>query len=631
MIMADNQQLGGPLAYAYRYDQLHRIKQMQAWDNINTGSFSWNAGGSALTEYKTTYNYDGNGNLTKLKRHGNLTGTDKMMDSLIYTYPSTSNRLFQVVDSMANNSRYSGDFDEKNSFSYDNSGNLRFLYEFDGGGYKQTTLTWNHYGKVKEAYRLSPVNIKTTFGYGPDQNRVVKAIINTSTSDTTYTYYFRDAQGNVMAVYQRHEDTLSWNEQHLYGSARIGILRPDVQWYTGALPPDSPYFADHDTLYEGWKYYEISNHLGNVMATINDRKAQFDTDADDEAEYYEAAILSATDYYPFGFDMPGRKYQVGDYRYGFNGKEQDTDGEWGQLTHYDYGFRIYNPGIGKFLSVDPLTKGYPGLTPYQFASNTPIQAIDLDGLEAIIIHLLGPKARSKIDLVSRREIESQIEETMLSMDVNLDVKFTDQMVPMSKKDFQSQPSYHYNDSYVIFTDAGILKDIDFESLGWQEPGEIQDRIKNVGTSWNEKWKVIGAAGESAGSEFISVIDIENATSVRFDGRTQTDILTHLIEHESGHPKFRFHPRSTSDVTHGNVSEYGAPGHVSETILGRGYSGLGLGYDNYMVEMLQTLHGKASEKWHPPMSKGHTPTSKETLPFESPSKVARDAQRVEKNN
>ena len=51
------------------------------------------------------------------------------------------------------------------------------------------------------------------------------------------------------------------------------------------------------------------------------------------------------------------------------------------LTAYDYGFRIYNPAIGKFLSVDPLTEKYPELTPYQFASNTPIKAIDIDGLE----------------------------------------------------------------------------------------------------------------------------------------------------------------------------------------------------------------------------------------------------------
>lgn len=33
--------------------------------------------------------------------------------------------------------------------------------------------------------------------------------------------------------------------------------------------------------------------------------------------------------------------------------------------------------------MDPLTKGYPMLTPYQFASNTPIQGIDLDGMELL--------------------------------------------------------------------------------------------------------------------------------------------------------------------------------------------------------------------------------------------------------
>jgi len=72
---------------------------------------------------------------------------------------------------------------------------------------------------------------------------------------------------------------------------------------------------------------------------------------------------------------------AGDYRYGFNGKEKDQDGEWGSNTHYDYGFRIYNPAIGKFLSVDPLADEYPFYTPYQFAGNMPITSIDLDGLE----------------------------------------------------------------------------------------------------------------------------------------------------------------------------------------------------------------------------------------------------------
>lgn len=79
--------------------------------------------------------------------------------------------------------------------------------------------------------------------------------------------------------------------------------------------------------------------------------------------------------------MPNRTFNAGDYRFGFNGKEADRNGEWGSLNHYDYGFRIYNPGLAKFLSVDPLRREYSELTPYQFAANKPIWAIDLDGLE----------------------------------------------------------------------------------------------------------------------------------------------------------------------------------------------------------------------------------------------------------
>ena len=48
--------------------------------------------------------------------------------------------------------------------------------------------------------------------------------------------------------------------------------------------------------------------------------------------------------------------------------------------------QLDNAHESRFLSVDPLTSKYPMLTPYQFASNTPIQAIDLDGLEAYFIH-----------------------------------------------------------------------------------------------------------------------------------------------------------------------------------------------------------------------------------------------------
>jgi len=68
------------------------------------------------------------------------------------------------------------------------------------------------------------------------------------------------------------------------------------------------------------------------------------------------------------------------YRFGFNGKEHD-DETYGEGNVYDYGFRIYNPRVGKFLTVDPLSPKYPWYSPFQFAGNKPIWAKDLDGLE----------------------------------------------------------------------------------------------------------------------------------------------------------------------------------------------------------------------------------------------------------
>ena len=79
--------------------------------------------------------------------------------------------------------------------------------------------------------------------------------------------------------------------------------------------------------------------------------------------------------------MPGRKFSSASlYRYGFNGKENDNEVK-GEGNQQDYGMRIYDPRLARFLSVDPITQNYPMLTPYQFASNSPISGIDLDGLE----------------------------------------------------------------------------------------------------------------------------------------------------------------------------------------------------------------------------------------------------------
>ena len=102
--------------------------------------------------------------------------------------------------------------------------------------------------------------------------------------------------------------------------------------------------------------------------------------------------------------QPGRKYSSAGtgYRYGFNGKENDPEVK-GIGAQYDYGFRIYDSRLGRFLSVDPLAKSYPWNSTYAFAENDVIRAIDLDGLEKLVstIRYKTPKNGSQIVTVTK--------------------------------------------------------------------------------------------------------------------------------------------------------------------------------------------------------------------------------------
>jgi hypothetical protein len=88
------------------------------------------------------------------------------------------------------------------------------------------------------------------------------------------------------------------------------------------------------------KRYELSNHLGNVLTTITGRRMGMGMSGQ-PATHFEPERIQASDYYAYGLEMPGRKYEnsafsrTNSYRYGFNGKELDKSGEWGSLTHFE--------------------------------------------------------------------------------------------------------------------------------------------------------------------------------------------------------------------------------------------------------------------------------------------------------
>ncbi len=84
---------------------------------------------------------------------------------------------------------------------------------------------------------------------------------------------------------------------------------------------------------------------------------------------------------PFGMVMPGRNWTAATasgYGFGFNGKLKD-DAMMGNSNVYDFGARIYDARLGRWLGVDVHQAKYPNLSPYNSFNNNPTLLIDPDG------------------------------------------------------------------------------------------------------------------------------------------------------------------------------------------------------------------------------------------------------------
>jgi RHS repeat-associated protein len=397
---------GKGVDYDYHYDQLNRLVAVDRHEmNSSSGAgFTTLRVGDASNNYQERVSYDGNGNILTYLRNGTTAGARPLaMDNLTYNYNRdgngylVNNRLRHINDAVpaGNYPAVAGDpvdlHDQAaDNYNYDKIGNL-----IGNAAENISRINWTVYGKMASIAKSGSQGL--TFGYDASGNRITKTATAADGTGVT-THYVRDAQGSVLAVYQYKSNAsgalteADWTEQHLYGSSRLGMLLPGV-----TIPAGQPYGNDAYPYVvttdpttgaitsttdpvgaTGSRHYELTNHLGNVLATISDKPATLNA-----SNILAPELLSAQDYYPFGMQMPGRSYLANSslsYRYGFNGKEKD-DEVMGAGNEIDYGMRVYDPRAGRFLSVDALTKTFPALTPYQYAGNSPIKFIDLDGAE----------------------------------------------------------------------------------------------------------------------------------------------------------------------------------------------------------------------------------------------------------
>jgi len=374
-----------PTLSHYSYDQLNRIVNSNIFTNeLVISSNNWfgyqNPGNEA---FNTEYTYDANGNILNLHRNGKP--GQEFMDDLGYKYDRVnplddqsdliSNKLLSVTDAVVN-SGYDDDITTQNpnNYQYDLVGNL--IYDRSE---EIAQINWNVSNKIESIVREShSIKKNIEFEYDGMGNRVIKKTFQYGGSlpSVDYTWYVRDAQGNIMAVYNwTNSDAPQLTELNIYGSSRLGYA--DVSTKSKSRSEQTDFF--HIT---GRRKYELTNHLGNVMTVITDRHVANDPNGAVLTDHYTADFVSSQDYYPFGALMPGRNTNTGSYRFGFQGQEKDDEIKGGGNS-LSFRFRIYDPRLGRFLSVDPLTASYPWYTPYQFAGNTPIYAIDIEGAEPI--------------------------------------------------------------------------------------------------------------------------------------------------------------------------------------------------------------------------------------------------------
>lgn len=110
----------------------------------------------------------------------------------------------------------------------------------------------------------------------------------------------------------------------------------------------------------GEKEFNVRDHIGNVRATMvwTGRQMQF--------KHY--------DFKPFGDTLSAYGDRENGWK-GFNGESKDLESSFMNM-----GARIYDPSIGRFLSVDPLLDFFPNQSPFSYAYNNPISYRDPSGL-----------------------------------------------------------------------------------------------------------------------------------------------------------------------------------------------------------------------------------------------------------
>jgi RHS repeat-associated protein len=292
-------------------------------NRLTSGDFGYYSG-----SWHTTSAYDINsldyyddGEIENIARY-KQDGTDNY---LVYTYQTGKNRLSSIYDPSTGHTYY---------FTYDANGNVT------GDTHRGIAFIIYNINNLP-GYVYKTDSTEQHYAYDPEGSRVQKWVKNNGSY--TYTYYFNGQEGNTYAVcLGPNSANLTFNILGA-GLDSIGQVKVESNSVTG-------------------RYYYLKDHLGNIKVTVDG----------------SGNVVGYDDYYPFGEIMPGRSEvpSGADARYKFTGKEKDSE-----TGLYYFGRRNYDSWFGGWDEVDPMEKKYPGLSPYLYCEDNPIDRTDPNGMQ----------------------------------------------------------------------------------------------------------------------------------------------------------------------------------------------------------------------------------------------------------
>jgi RHS repeat-associated protein len=167
---------------------------------------------------------------------------------------------------------------------------------------------------------------------------------------------------------------------------------------------------------------------------------------------------------------------TGGYRYGFQAQETDAEYFNGAVS---FKYRVHDARLGRFLSIDPLRKSFPELTPYQFAGNMVIWAIELEGLEPWITTqeweyehsiMFGDFVKTEIQIINDRAVSGEVSKYTCYDCADLAVSL---LIRFAAKNGLRVPFTSNRDGSAMNSDDRELRDLDGELFNPDDPEAIQ--------------------------------------------------------------------------------------------------------------------------------------------------------------